>query len=203
MDSTGEGSMGELGGTGWLARTVQVDWFRWRGWLPLPLYAGVLCFTDPQSVHRWAALLGSSLTAFGLVLRTLARFELGRSSDTRRLHCRRLATGGIYAWSRNPIYVGNIAIASGLAVLAGTGPLAAVLALLLALHYTRVVQQEERHLAGVFPERYAQYSREVGRFVPRRIPPALRTRLGHVRRELRIWAGVGMAIAVLAALRHF
>src|SRR5262245_13504885 len=110
--------MGSMGWTGWAAR---IDSFRWRGWLPVPLYAGALCFADLQSGHTWEALLGSALTGLGLLLRALARCELGRSSDTRRLHCRRLATDGIYAWVRNPIYVGNIAIASGLAVLAGTG----------------------------------------------------------------------------------
>jgi len=192
-----------MGSRGWMSWATQVDSFRWRGWLPVPLYAGALGFADLQSGHTWEALLGSALTLFGLGLRALARCELGRSSDTRRLHCRRLATDGIYAWTRNPIYLGNIAIASGLAVLAGIGMLAAVLALLLVLHYTRVVQQEERHLAGAFPERYARYRREVGRFLPRHIPPALHARLGHVRRELRIWVGIGVAVALLAALRHF
>jgi len=177
------------------------DYFRWRGWAPVPLYAGGLWLSEPGSTGAVALAGGVCLTLLGLSLRGLARLEVGRSSDTRRLHCQRLVTTGIYAWTRNPIYLGNLAVASGLALLAGLAGWTLGLMALLVLHYGCVVRVEERHLARSLPAAYARYTRDVARFLPRRAPAAVRARLAPLQREARIWCGVALGIVLLFALR--
>jgi protein-S-isoprenylcysteine O-methyltransferase Ste14 len=124
---------------------------------------------------------------------------MGRSSDTRRLHASRLVTHGTYGWCRNPIYLGNILIAVGLAVFFGAGWLTLGLAGLLLCHYLRVILAEERLLQREFGRAYDEYYSRVPRFLPRAVD--LARGLGPLRREIRIIVGVVAAIALALLLR--
>jgi protein-S-isoprenylcysteine O-methyltransferase Ste14 len=78
---------------------------------------------------------------------------------------RALVTHGVYAHSRNPMYVGlTIAYLGG--VLA-TGSVWALLLLPVALFalLRLVIRREERHLSERFPTEYAAYCAEVRRWL--------------------------------------
>jgi protein-S-isoprenylcysteine O-methyltransferase Ste14 len=80
-----------------------------------------------------------------------------------------LATGGPYAHTRNPLYVGSVLLALGVAVAsASLWVVLAVGAYFLAF-YPAVIREEARFLAAKFPE-YAEWAREVPMFVPRLTP---------------------------------
>jgi protein-S-isoprenylcysteine O-methyltransferase Ste14 len=182
----------------WLS---DATYFRLRGWLPIPLYAGMLLTLDPVPPASWELAAGLATVACGVMLRAAARMVMGRGSDTRKLHASRLVRTGIYAWTRNPIYLGNVAVASGIAVLAGSGWYAPLLAALLGAHYYRVVLGEERVLAQTFGDSYEAYRREVPRLLPRvrvRLPM---DRLRPLRRELRMVGLAAGASLVVIALR--
>ncbi|MFQ5698841.1 MAG: methyltransferase family protein [Myxococcota bacterium] len=176
-------------------------YFRLRGWIPIPLYLGILAFLEPgpPASLEWIGGLGG--LAIGLWLRARARLVMGRSSDTRRLHAKRLVTDGPYRFVRNPIYLGNWAMAMGAALLAGAWVYAPVLGGLLALHYLRVIRAEERNLEQTFPDEYPDYRRRVPRLVPRLAPEGWRRALQPLQREVRIVAWATLAAALLILLR--
>src|SRR5262245_31613202 len=175
-------------------------YFRLRGWIPIPLYALTLLAFDPLAPPAWEVAVGGGLALAGLALRAWARLQIGRSSDTRRLHARRLVTSGPYALARNPLYIGNLAIACGLAVLIGADHWAGVLVAALALHYGRVIRAEERMLEASFGEPYREYCSRVHRWwpVPRGFPAfeGGKPAFSSLRREVRI-----AALAMLCAGR--
>ncbi len=179
-------------------------WFRLRGWIPIPAYAAVFSIAlarGPLAGTGLELALGAAITLAGIALRCWARLHIGRSSDTRRLHARRLITTGPFARLRNPLYAGNLAIATGLAVLIGARALSLPLILLLALHYHRVVLAEERMLAITFGADYDVYRASIPRWFPHIDLRATLRSLTPLRREARI-AALALLVAALAlALR--
>ena len=76
-----------------------------------------------------------------------------------------LVTGGLYRYSRNPIYVAMLAAVMGFALLL---PSWISLGLLIGagLGIRRHVRDEEAYLARTYGEEYPRYAARVGRFVP-------------------------------------
>ena len=76
-----------------------------------------------------------------------------------------LATDGIYAWTRNPMYVGGAPLMLGLAIVIALDwlPLLMVPAWFV-LHFG-IVRREERYLAGKFGDEYRRYCAQVPRYV--------------------------------------
>jgi protein-S-isoprenylcysteine O-methyltransferase Ste14 len=178
-------------------------YFRLRGWIPMPLYASTLLAFDSDPARTWELLLGGWLLLAGLALRGWARVHIGRSSDTRRLHAQRLVSTGPYASTRNPLYLGNVAIACGLAVMIGAGLWSVALAAALGLHYGRVVRAEERMLEAHFGENYRAYCQAVRRWwpLPRTTTGEIRSALASLRRESRITALALLGAALAVVLR--
>ena len=76
-----------------------------------------------------------------------------------------LVVTGVYAITRNPMYVGLLFLLLGWAVYLSTWPAFAG-PILTMIYITRFqILPEERILAGVFGERYAQYVRRVRRWL--------------------------------------
>ena len=107
--------------------------------------------------------LGVPVSALGLALRAWAAGCLAKN--------RQLATGGPYAYTRNPLYIGTLLVAIGLVVAARNVYLGVLFALVFLLVYLPVIQLEEQHLRRLFPE-YAAYAREVPALLPRLTPYA-------------------------------
>lgn len=85
----------------------------------------------------------------------------------------RLVTGGLYRYSRNPMYLGVLAIVTGWALLTGSGPLGWYAAGLALAFHLRVVWYEEPTLARSFGSDWAEYAATVPRWIgPARRRPA-------------------------------
>lgn len=75
-----------------------------------------------------------------------------------------LATTGVYAYARNPIYVGAVMAMAGLAVaLAADWLLVLLIPMSFVLH-RGVVTREERYLAAKFGDAYRDYAARVPRY---------------------------------------
>ena len=149
------------------ARRLRDHLFRWRGWSVIVLAAALLVWRWPLAPRVGPVLAALPLVLLGVALRLWARSYFTRGSDTRRIQAHRLIVCGPYRRVRNPLYVGNIAIAVGLA-LAFAGPWAAAAFLVaLAALYSVVVRSEEAILASSHGESYAEFCRRVPRWVPR------------------------------------
>ncbi len=83
---------------------------------------------------------------------------------------RRLATGGPYAHTRNPLYVGSLLIAIGVALVSGRVAAVALIALYFLAFYPAVMREEERFLREKFTDEYAEWASRVPIFVPRPTP---------------------------------
>jgi len=96
--------------------------------------------------------IGVPFSLLGLALRAWAAGCLAKN--------RQLATGGPYAYTRNPLYIGTLLVAAGLAVAARSVGLGLFFAAVFLLVYLPVIQLEEQHLRRLFPE-YAAYAERV------------------------------------------
>ncbi len=132
--------------------------FRHRGWLPVPLFAACLL----PLPH--ARLAGFVLLALGEGLRLWAVGHIGRKSRTRDDRVGALSETGPYARLRNPLYVGNLLLWSGIGVLAWPSALWVVPALV--THYSFIVRWEEAQLERQLGEPYRDYLRRVPRWLP-------------------------------------
>src|SRR3954470_5573232 len=105
--------------------------------------------------------LGVPVSLLGLALRAWAAGCLAKNQN--------LATGGPYAFTRNPLYIGTLLVALGLTIAARNLYLAVLFALVFLLVYLPVIQLEEQHLRRLFPE-YATYAERVPALLPRLTP---------------------------------
>ncbi len=93
----------------------------------------------------------------GLILRAWAAGHLAKNQ--------KLATSGPYAYTRNPLYLGTLIVAAGLAAAGRSTGLALLFAAVFLLVYLPVILLEEQHLRQLFPE-YADYARQVPSLLP-------------------------------------
>jgi Phospholipid methyltransferase len=80
-----------------------------------------------------------------------------------------LATSGPYSYTRNPLYLGSLAIGLGFAVAARSWWVGLILVLMFFAIYLPVIRDEEAFLLRTFPE-FNEYARRVPRMLPRLTP---------------------------------
>lgn len=80
---------------------------------------------------------------------------------------RRLATGGPYAHTRNPLYVGSVLLALGFATASASSWVVLAAAAYLLAFYPSVIREEAGFLRQTFPESYGLWARDVPVFLPR------------------------------------
>lgn len=141
-----------------------------RHWFPKPYADAVARLRVPSGFLLVAAFVllsdpvprsltvGLPIALLGLLLRGWAAGHLAKNE------C--LATGGPYAWMRNPLYLGTLLVAAGFALASRSPLLAAVFAAVFALVYLPVIELEEQHLRTLFPK-YLEYADRVPMLWPR------------------------------------
>jgi protein-S-isoprenylcysteine O-methyltransferase Ste14 len=144
----------------------------------------------------WSIGLGLPLVVAGEALRVWSSGTLEKNVT--------IAKGGPYAYTRNPLYVGNFVIGLGFVVMGHNPWLGLAYLLLFPLIYLPTVLEEERFLRAKFGTAYERYLERVPRFVPRWGPGT--DAVGHFRwglvmfhREHRTWYGLAAAVAAVVA----
>lgn len=129
-------------------------------------------------VHAaWQSLAGGPRPAASIAWASAAIFDVGAviailafaslDEDTRAglpRESTRLHTGGIYAVSRNPMYL-SVLVLDAAAVIWVPGLLTAVPLVVAAVIHDRIVRREERFLAQRFGADYAAYRARVRRYL--------------------------------------
>jgi protein-S-isoprenylcysteine O-methyltransferase Ste14 len=130
----------------------------WRWPLPL-LPAG-----SPAALRYGA---GGALVALGLLMMTLAlrAFRAAGTNVETPKPATALVTDGIYARSRNPMYVALALLFAGIGVLANSGWLALLLVPYVAVLRIGVIAREERYLERKFGAPYRAYRGRVRRWL--------------------------------------
>jgi protein-S-isoprenylcysteine O-methyltransferase Ste14 len=119
------------------------------------LAAAFLWLSQPSPISLAA---GIPVSIAGLAIRAWAAGHLEKNLA--------LTGSGPYAFVRNPLYIGTLAVAAGLAIASRRWVLGALFAIAFVLIYLPVVELEEQHLRKLFPD-YAEYARDVPKLVPR------------------------------------
>jgi protein-S-isoprenylcysteine O-methyltransferase Ste14 len=141
--------------------------------LPEPHLIGMAVWTGVHRIRPWPLpgprrarqIAGWTLLAVGgqfvaRSLRAASRVDLAQPE--------RLVTTGVYAMSRNPMYVGWALLHIGLGLVGGsTWVLGAFPAATWLVH--RQVLHEERDLGEAFPEEFGRYRAAVPRYLPTRL----------------------------------
>ena len=120
------------------------------------LVAAFAWFSQPSLL---SLVCGLPVSLLGLALRGWAAGCLAKNQA--------LATGGPYAYTRNPLYLGTLLVAAGLAVASRSAGLGLFFAAEFVLVYLPVIQLEEQHLRELFPA-YPFYATSVPALWPRR-----------------------------------
>ncbi len=77
-----------------------------------------------------------------------------------------LITTGPFAYVRNPLYLGNMAIYVGVGIMSASPLLALAAAVYFFVQYSLIVSLEEEYLVKTFGEEFVRYCGEVRRFAP-------------------------------------
>jgi protein-S-isoprenylcysteine O-methyltransferase Ste14 len=114
--------------------------------------------------HEWLVLPGDILATAGLAYAVWGLAFLRRSFSIIP-EARRLVTGGPYAFSRHPVYLGEIVTAIGINM-ATAGWLSALAVVYFVICELLRMNWEEGVLARAFPSEYPAYAARVPRYAP-------------------------------------
>jgi protein-S-isoprenylcysteine O-methyltransferase Ste14 len=106
--------------------------------------------------------VGAALAGLGAALRAWAAGTIRKE--------RELSTGGPYAHTRNPLYLGSFLIGLGVTIAGARWAFVALFLAFFAVVYGAVIKKEARLLGELFGARYADYAKGVPLFVPRLAP---------------------------------
>lgn len=134
----------------WLAGAVALAWGQAQVWsLPgLPV-------------------AGAVLVAAGVVLLAVAVVQFARAGTTVVPHAApsALVTGGVYGVSRNPIYLADVLILTGLCVRWGAWPSLVLVPVFMAVITARFIRPEEARLRAAFGPAFDEWAARVRRWL--------------------------------------
>lgn len=148
--------------------------FRRRNWLFPVVFLLVAAATEPwmflkrPEADRWMDLAGVLVILTGQTIRVLVigLAYIRRGGKNKQIYADDLVTSGIFAHSRNPLYLGNILVFVGLLVVLNS-PAGWIVGLPFFLFaYWAITLAEENFLRGKFGPKYEDYCRTVNRFFP-------------------------------------
>jgi protein-S-isoprenylcysteine O-methyltransferase Ste14 len=144
--------------------------FRNRSWLPV-LFLGIPLFVPGHmSFAGW--IVGALAIIGGEWVRLAGVAAAGTVTRRRSRAVQRLVTYGVFAWVRNPLYVGNFLIWMGFVVISGVLWFLPVAIVIFAIEYSLIVRYEEGVLESIFGGEYLAYKQSTPRWIPR--PPGAR-----------------------------
>jgi protein-S-isoprenylcysteine O-methyltransferase Ste14 len=153
-----------------LGRAARIA-IKWRG-LPLAAMMIFALFSTVGDVERDSVVLPIGLTVF--LMGALLRFWSQLHLHQRLRLSKTLTTTGPYAWVRNPMYLGNIAVLTGLCIFSEVVYFAPFVAAFAFAIYALTVKSEEADLLRKYGPEYEDYMSRVPRWVPQM--PASRRR---------------------------
>jgi protein-S-isoprenylcysteine O-methyltransferase Ste14 len=119
------------------------------------MVAAFAAFSSPTMVSM---AIGLPVSFAGIALRAWAAGHLAKNQ--------RLAVSGPYAFTRNPLYLGTLITALGLAAASHSAGLAVLFGVLFACVYLPAIELEEQHLSAILPG-YTEFAARVPLLIPR------------------------------------
>ena len=139
----------------------------------LDLYLLVRPFWDEldrlaMAVHTPFGHYGVAVMAFGIGLAVLSQIVMGKAwrigIPAKQEASQSLVTGGLYRFSRNPIYVGIMLFIAG-GVIVSPGPITILSFILTGALVGKIIEAEEAFLRQAFGADFDAYCRRVRRWI--------------------------------------
>lgn len=140
--------------------------FKSRNFVSAPLFLlmfGLFIWEYENEVVLWS--VGPAIICLGEALRLWAMRHIGRSARTRKDKARRLVTTGPYAYTRNPLYLGNHIVLVGFCLLSELIWFVPITLGLCFVFYSLIIVYEEDLLKQRFGEDYLRYAAETPRWI--------------------------------------
>jgi protein-S-isoprenylcysteine O-methyltransferase Ste14 len=120
-------------------------------------------FSSAPFSTAWAPVIGWLLIALGglVIFPALQRFLVSKNTLITVKPAHSLQTTGIYAYTRNPMYMGLLLLYGGIAFFQGNWWTFIVAPLLILVVQLYIVKKEEDYLQRAFGEEYHLYKRRV------------------------------------------
>ncbi len=115
----------------------------------------------------WPVIIGLSVTVSGQLIRgaTIGLAYILRGGINRRIAAHGLVTEGIFRHCRNPLYVGNILMLTGVGILSNSLIYVFIIIPFFLLIYHSIVLAEEDFLRKKFGEDFNNYCAKVNRWI--------------------------------------
>lgn len=130
-------------------------------------FSALVPISPPPGSVIWLRAVGATVCAGGIGLDLWAIWTMYRHRTTVLPHraVDRLVTSGPFGFSRNPIYLGNTTLLTGLAI-ALANPLFLIAAILNVVLVNKLaIEREEAHLAISFKDTWHEYAARVPRWI--------------------------------------
>jgi protein-S-isoprenylcysteine O-methyltransferase Ste14 len=141
--------------------------FKYRSYTPIPLALYILYNSYPEIQNM---LIGFILIAIGESLRMWAVRYAGGVTRTTKVGAPSLCTSGPYGYTRNPLYIGNMIIYSGVVFVAGSLNILSMLIItwvFFIIQYYLIINLEQNTLIDIFGKEYKNYMNNVPILFPR------------------------------------
>lgn len=147
--------------------------FRYRNTL-FPIVFALLFFggTWPvfknEHVKTGEIIIGIMVALSGQVIRalTIGLAYIKRGGKKKQVYAEKLVHEGIFAHSRNPLYLGNILILTGVGIAANSLPFVMFGIPFFIFAYWTIICAEESYLEKKFGQEFKDYCSRVNRFIP-------------------------------------
>ncbi len=179
--------------------------FKYRSYTPIPFLLAMIVWAHPSAAGMVAGfcvvIAGELIRLWGVA------FAGSETRTTGPVGGTYLITRGPFAYVRNPLYVGNILMYSGVGIMAGVLWLVVLAIIYFTWQYSMIVSLEEEYLFRTFGERFTDYYKSVPRFFPvfRKYPetgasqPECDWKSG-LRSERRTLQAIGLLAVILIVL---
>lgn len=131
-----------------------------------PIVLLALAFVFTPAASSWLMWAGYATALSGQLLRAsvIGFAYIKRGGLNKKVYADTLVTSGFFAVCRNPLYVGNMLIFTGLLMMHGNPAVIALGLLFFATAYTAIIAAEETYLAAKFGAQYDAYCARVPRW---------------------------------------
>jgi protein-S-isoprenylcysteine O-methyltransferase Ste14 len=146
---------------------IRQSLFQYRSYTPIPFLFAMVLFAKPTAVTLLGGgivtMLGESIRFWGVA------YAGSLTRVTGSVGAPEVVIAGPFAHVRNPLYIGNILMYTGIGVMSNalTPWLVLVALLYFSFQYSLIVSLEEEFLEKEFGEGYIEYKKNVPRFNPR------------------------------------
>lgn len=151
--------------------------FKYRNLL-FPIFALIIFLPSPEifTAERFGKnfylipmIIGIavSFTGQGIRAATIGLKYIKRGGKDKKVYATDLVTDGLFHHCRNPLYVGNILMLAGVAILSNSLIFVLIALPFFCFIYQAIVRAEENFLSNKFGPGFATYCRDVNRWVPK------------------------------------